>query len=90
MAERDEAERKILVTLRNVDEARLPERMERLARHAIPAAILLRLRAEPWRRHAPEQPNITRSARYWLKQIGEEDERRADSTGRRGRDPTTL
>jgi hypothetical protein len=41
MAERDEAERKILMTLRNVDEARLPERMERLARHAIPAAILL-------------------------------------------------
>jgi len=41
MAERDEAERKILVTLRNVDEARIPERMERLARHAIPAAILL-------------------------------------------------
>jgi hypothetical protein len=41
MGERDEAERKILVTLRNVDEARLPERMERLARYAIPAAILL-------------------------------------------------
>jgi hypothetical protein len=41
MAERDEAERKILVTLRNVDEARLPERIERLGRHAIPAAILL-------------------------------------------------
>jgi len=41
MAEHDEAERKILVTLRNVDEARLPERMKRLARHAIPAAILL-------------------------------------------------
>jgi hypothetical protein len=41
MGERDEAERKILVTLRNVDEARLPDRMERLARHAIPAAILL-------------------------------------------------
>jgi len=41
MAERDEAERKILVTLRNVDEARLPERTERLARHVIPAAILL-------------------------------------------------
>jgi hypothetical protein len=41
MEVRDEAERKILVTLRNVDEARLPDRMERLARHAIPAAILL-------------------------------------------------
>jgi hypothetical protein len=41
MAERDEAERKILVTLRNVDEARLPERIERIARHAIAAAILL-------------------------------------------------
>jgi hypothetical protein len=41
MGERDEAERKILVTLRNVDEARLPEMIERLARHTIPAAILL-------------------------------------------------
>jgi len=41
MGERDEAERKILVTLRNVGEARLPEMIERLARHAIPAAILL-------------------------------------------------
>jgi hypothetical protein len=41
MAERDEVERKILVTLRNVDEARLPQRMERLASHAVPAAILL-------------------------------------------------
>jgi hypothetical protein len=41
MAERDVAERKILVTLRNVDEARLPERIELLARHAIPEAILL-------------------------------------------------
>ena len=41
MAERDAAERKILVTLRNVDEARLPERIERLARHAIPVPTLL-------------------------------------------------
>jgi hypothetical protein len=41
MAERDAAERKILVILPNGDEARLPERIERLARHAIAAAILL-------------------------------------------------
>ena len=41
MAERDAAERNILVTLGNVDEARLPEMIERLARHAIPEAILL-------------------------------------------------
>jgi len=41
MAERDAAERNILVTLRNVDEARLSERIERLTRHAIPAPTLL-------------------------------------------------
>jgi len=41
MAERDEVEREILVTLHNVDEARLPQRMERLAGHAVPAALLL-------------------------------------------------
>jgi hypothetical protein len=41
VAERDQAERKILVTQRNVDEARLSERIERFAKHAIPAAILL-------------------------------------------------
>jgi hypothetical protein len=41
MAQQDEAERKLTSTLRNADEARFPNGMKQVARHTIPAAIVL-------------------------------------------------